>query len=80
MVRFGWISRVICELVNGYHVDHRSELIRISWVDCVEVEDVIMFGVIHEEVVDGILVSRSRAFQPKRIGLQQVLHLGLVIC
>jgi hypothetical protein len=65
--RFGWISRVICKLADGYHVDDRSRLIEINWVDRVEVGDVITFSVIHEEVVDGILVSRSYAFQPKRI-------------
>jgi hypothetical protein len=66
--RFDWISRVIRELADGYHVDHMSGLIGISQVDCVEVGDVITFGVIREEVVDGILVSRSRSLQPKRVG------------
>jgi hypothetical protein len=78
--RFGWISRVIHEQADGYHVDHRGRLIGISWVDCLGVRYVITFGVIHEEVVDGVLVSKSRTFQPKRIGLWQVLHPGLVIC
>jgi hypothetical protein len=65
---FGLIKRVIRELEDGYHVDHRSRLIRICRVDRVEVGDVTTFGVIYEEVVDGILVSRSHTFQPERIG------------
>jgi hypothetical protein len=68
--RFGWISRVIRELVDGYHVDHRSRQIEISRVNCVEVKDVITFNVTHEEVVDNILVSRSHALQPKRVGFR----------
>jgi hypothetical protein len=43
--------------VDGYHVDHRSGLIGIGWVNHIEAEDVTMFGVIYEEVVDGIVVS-----------------------
>jgi hypothetical protein len=65
--RFSWISRVIRKLADGYHVDDRSWQIEINRVDRVEVRDVITFSVIHEEVVDGILVSRSYVFQPKRI-------------
>jgi hypothetical protein len=43
--------------VDGYHVDHKSSLIRIGWVNHIEAEDVTMFGMIYEEVVDGIMVS-----------------------
>ena len=59
MKRFGWKRGILQELTNGHHVDHRHVLKGVSWVDHVEVGDVVVFDVVGEEVVDGVLIRRS---------------------
>jgi hypothetical protein len=66
--RFSWIRSVIHKLANSYHVDHGSRLIGISWVNCVVVGDMTTLGMVFEEMVDGVLVHRSHAFQPEKGG------------
>ena len=60
MKRFSWERGIIRKLAESHHVDHGRGLTGVSWVDHVEVDDVIAFDVVGEEVVDGVLVRRSR--------------------
>ena len=70
---------VIQKLANRHHVDHGSGSTCFRQIDHVEVIDVVALGVVDEEVVDGVLIRRSRAHQPERIGPRHVFHWGLVI-
>ena len=65
--------------MNGHHVDHRRRLPEVSWVDYVEVGDVIALDVVGDEVVDGVLIRRSCTLQPKGVGPRLVLHLGVIV-
>ena len=57
--RFDRKRGILRVLMNGHHVDHGRGLIRVSWVDHVEVGDAIVFDVVGEEVVDSVLIRRS---------------------
>ena len=70
---------VIRKLANSHHIDHRRGLIGLSQINQVEVGNAIMLDMVSEEVVDGVLVRGSRTLQPEGIGLQRVLHRGLVV-
>jgi hypothetical protein len=70
---------VLLKLANIHHVDHGRRLIRPSQINHVEVGGAVTLDVVGEEVVDGVLVSRSHTLQPERIGLRQVLHRSLVV-
>ena len=79
MKRFGQERGIIQKLADSYHVDHRRGLTEVSWVDHVEVGDVVALDVVDKAVVDGVLVRRSCTLQPKKIGLRWILHRGLVV-
>ena len=57
--RFGQKRGILQELTNGHHVDHGRRLTGVGWVDHVEVGDAIVFDMVGEEVVDGVLIRRS---------------------
>ena len=63
--RFGRKREILRELMNGHHVDHGCGLTGVSWVDHVEVGDVIALDVVGDEVVDGVLIRRSCTLSPK---------------
>ena len=56
------------KLTNSHHVDHGRRLTGVSWVNHVEIGGVVALNVVDEDLVDGVLVRRSRTLQPKRIG------------
>jgi hypothetical protein len=58
--RFGRKRGIIRELVNSHHIDHGHGLTGVSQVDHVEVSGMVMLDVADEEVVDGVLLRRSR--------------------
>ena len=60
MERFGWKRGFIRKLANSHHVDHGRGLAEVSQVDHVEVGDVVVLDVVDEEVVDDVLVRKSR--------------------
>ena len=60
MNRFGWERGIIRKLAESHHVDHGRGLARVSRVDHVEVGDVVALDVVDKEVVDGVLLRRSR--------------------
>ena len=70
---------VIHKLVNDHHIDHEHELIVLSRINHVEVDDAVALDVVNEEVVDGVLVCGSYTLPPKGIGFWRVLRWGLVI-
>ena len=70
---------VIRKLANGHHIEHGRGLIVLSRINHVEVDYTIVLDVVGEEVVDDVLVRRSRTLQPKGVGLRRVLHWGHII-
>ena len=60
MERFSRKRGIIRELANSHHVDHERGLTGVSQVDHVEVGDMVALDVVDEEVVDGVLLRRSR--------------------
>ena len=60
MERLGRKRGIIRELANSHHVDHGRGLTGVSRVDHVEVGGVVTLDVVNEEVVDDVLLSRSR--------------------
>ena len=65
--------------MNGHHVDHGHRLIGVSWVNHVDVGDVIAFDVVGEEVVDGVLIRRSCTLQAEGAGPRRVLHREFIV-
>ena len=60
MERLGRKTRIIRKLANSHHVDHGRRLTGVSWVDHVEIGGVVALNVVDEDLVDGVLVRRSR--------------------
>ena len=73
------MKRIIWYLTNSHHVDHGRGVISLRQINLVEVIDVVVLDVVDEKVVDGVLVRRSCAYQPERIGPRHILHWGLVV-
>ena len=46
--------------MNNHHADHGRGLTKVSRVDHVEVGDMVALDMVDKEVVDGVLVRRSR--------------------
>ena len=79
MKRFGGKRGILRELTNSHHVDHGHGLTEVSWVNHVKVDYVIVFDMVGEEVVDGVLIRRSCTLQPEGVRPRWVLHRGFIV-
>jgi len=59
-----------------HHVYHWRRLVGLKEVDLIEVIDTAMLGVVGKKMVQGILMDRTRTYQPERIGLWHALCRG----
>ena len=73
------MERIIRYLTNSHHVNHEHRVIGLRQINLVEVVNAVVLDVVDEKVVDDVLVCRSCAHQPERIGLRHILHRGFVV-